>query len=225
MSENLRIVISETWLSKKPQPLGAFISALCTFFLALVSLIYWQDLFNAQSWMPATSRTVFEQHELWRAWTSLFIHADEQHLFSNSFLFFILGTFLGGHFGYFIFPILAFISGGLINLFVISTMPPNVQLIGASGVVYWLGGTWLILYFLLDRKRSLYQRALRSIGVSILLFVPAESFDPSISYLSHAVGFFSGVCSGAVYYFVRRRTFLAAEVKEILVEEPLPEEP
>ncbi len=224
-SQEEHVVIRQTWLSKKPQPLGAFVSALCTFSLALISLFYWRDLFRAQSWMPASGQNVFEHHEIWRAWTTVFIHADEKHLFSNSFLFFILGAFLCGHFGFLFFPTLALIAGGLINLFVLARMNPEVQLIGASGVVYWMGGAWLILYFLLDRQRSHYQRALRSIGVGLLLFVPAEAFDPSISYLTHTVGFFFGVMSGALYYFIRRQTFLAAEVKEILIEEPLPEAP
>lgn len=223
MDNEVKVVIRETWLSKKPRPLGAFVSALCTFLLALLSLFYWRDFFQAQSWMPASGQAIFDHHEIWRSWTSLFVHSDEGHLFSNSFLFFILGTFLAGHFGYFIFPTLALFIGGLINLFVLTKMPPEVQLIGASGVVYWMGGIWLILYFLLDRQRRVYQRALRTIGVGLLLFVPAEAFDPSISYLSHTAGFTTGIFSGMLYYFIRRRTFQAAEVREILVEEPLPE--
>ena len=213
-------VIKETWLSQKPNPLGAFTSAVVTFTLALVSLIYWRDFFHAQSWMPASGKTVFENHEFWRAWTSLFIHADEKHLFSNSFLFFILGSFLIGYFGYLLFPILGLFIGGLVNLFVLSRLPADVQLIGASGVVYWMGGTWLILYFLLDTKRSLYQRSLRSVGVALLLFVPAEAFDPSISYLSHSAGFFAGLVSGGLYYLFQSKKFLSAVVKELAVEEP-----
>ena len=222
-SSEQQVVIRATWLSLKPHPLSAFVSALCTFTLALISLIYWKDIFNAQSWMPASGKAIFENHEFWRAWSSLFIHSDEAHLFSNSFLFFILGTFLAGHFGYFIFPILALFVGGLVNLFVIAGMPAEIKLIGASGIVFWMGGTWLILYFFLDRQRSLYQRAIRSIGVGLLLFVPAEAFNPSISYMSHWVGFLAGVISGALYFLIFRHKFRAAEVKEIIIEEPLPD--
>ncbi len=221
-------IIKETWLSKKPAPLSAFISALFTFLLALISLIYWRDLLHAQRWMTASNQAVFEHHEVWRAWTCLFIHADEKHLFSNSFLFFILGTFLGGHFGILIFPVLALFMGGLVNLIVLAQMPLEVQLLGASGIVYWMGGAWLILYFLLERKRTLFQRALRAIGVGLLLFIPAEAFDPSISYLSHSLGFFTGVFSGLIFYLTQRKMFLAAEVKEVFIdepEEPLPDLP
>lgn len=228
MSDEPKYIITGTWLSKKPAPLSAFISAVCTFLLALISLIYWRDSLHAQSWMTASNQAVFEHLEVWRAWTALFIHADEKHLFSNSFLFFILGTFLGGHFGILVFPTLALIMGGLINLIVLAKMPPDVQLLGASGVVYWMGGTWLILYFLLDRKRTVFQRGIRAIGVGLLLFVPAEAFDPSISYLSHSIGFSSGLFCGLIYYALHRPLFLAAEVKELFKEEPeepLPELP
>ncbi len=221
-------IIKETWLSKKPAPLSAFISALCTFFLAFISLIYWRDLFHASTWMTASNHAVFDQHEIWRAWTALFIHADEKHLFSNSFLFFILGTFLGGYFGALLFPGLAFLMGGLINLVVLAKMPPEAQLLGASGIVYWMGGAWLSLYFMLDSKRTYFQRALRAMGVGLLLFLPAEAFDPSISYFSHWIGFLSGVSCGLIFYFLKRRTFLSAEMKELFIdepEEPLPELP
>jgi rhomboid protease GluP len=212
--------VLNTWLSRRPGPWAPVISAAATLSLAVLSIIYWKDIGSALSWMPATREAVFEQHAIWRAWSALFAHADGKHLLSNSFLFFILGSFLTGYFGSFMFPFLAFIMGGVVNLIVLPGMSPTTQLLGASGVVFWMGGAWLSLYILLDQKRSLYQRGLRAAGVALLLFFPAEAFDPHISYGSHFWGFALGLLSGATFYLYHRKKFLAAIDYELIVEAP-----
>lgn len=214
-----REVIRETWLSRKPHSSASIVAAMMTLLLALGSLFYLQNMGNLAAWMPASHQLVFDQHQFWRLWTTLLAHADEKHLLSNSFMFFILGYFLNGYFHFFVFPLMALFIGGLANLIVLWGMPAPVHLIGASGVVFWMGGTWLTLYFLLDRKRSFYQRSLRTIGVAVLLFVPAEAFDPNISYRTHFVGFALGLAFGLIYYLANRRKFLAAEVRELVVDE------
>src|SRR5690606_26204612 len=107
--------------------------------------------------------------EYWKLWTTLFVHADIGHALSNAFLFFILGFFLYGYYGIRVFPLAALFWGGITNLFVLLQYESDIHLIGASGVVYWMGGFWLTLYFLLNRKLSLFPRALRTIGVGLIL--------------------------------------------------------
>jgi rhomboid protease GluP len=213
-------VVRENWLTRKLDSTAVTATAAATLALLVGSLMFWGGSWAADLWMSATRAQVFEQHQWWRAWTTLFVHADARHLVSNSLLFFIVGIFLNGYFGAIVFPIGAFLMGGFTNLIVLHGMRAQTELIGVSGVVFWMGGCWLVLYFLIDRRRSLTQRALRALGVAILLFMPAEAFDPSISYVSHLVGFILGVLSGAVYYIARRPKILAAEVRETIIEEP-----
>jgi len=212
-------IIRKTLLSKRPDPLGSFAMALATVVVTLLSIMSWQNWLGAQFWMPASKETVYNLHEYWRAWTSLFVHGDGKHLLSNLFLFFILGSFLTGYFG--IFPVLgaALFMGGLTNLLVLTLMPSTTYLIGLSGVVFWMGGAWLILYFLIDRQRSLVQRFLRAMGVALVIFMPAEAFDPSVSYKSHFVGFALGVLAGVLYFVYFKKSLRAEEVREIVVEE------
>jgi rhomboid protease GluP len=212
--------VLSTWLSRKPDRWAPVVAAASTFVLALLSFVYWQNIGSALTWMPATREAVFQDHAVWRAWSAIFAHADGKHLLSNSFLFFILGSFLTGYFGVFMFPFLAILMGGLTNLIVLPGMPATTQLMGASGVVFWMGGAWLSLYFLLDEKRSIYQRSLRATGVSLVLFFPAEAFDPQVSYGAHFWGFVLGVLSGVLYYFYHRKKLQAAVVREIVVEDP-----
>src|SRR6266404_6300352 len=106
------IVIRENWLTRKIDSRAAVIAAFLTLALLFGGLVYWSDKWNADSWMAASRLAVYGNHEWWRAWTTLFVHADAKHLLSNSLLFFILGSFLFGYFGWIAFPILAFAAGG-----------------------------------------------------------------------------------------------------------------
>ncbi len=211
-------VVRRTWLSQKLDQIGVLSSAVATLFLVLGSFAYLKNFANAREWMPASFNQVFINHEYWRAWSTLFAHADIKHVLSNSFLFFILGSFLAGHFGLFIFPLLAFVMGGVTNLLVLQDMNVTTHLIGASGIVFWLGGFWLTLYLLLDTRRTLTQRMFRSVGVGLLLFMPSEAFDPSISYEAHFTGFLLGVLCGLIYYRYKKSDFKSAEVSETIYE-------
>ena len=219
MTAQIHTIIRENWLTRKVDSSAAAMATLATLALLFGGLVYWNNTWQAEQWMSATPQAVLGRHELWRAWTTLFVHADARHLLSNSLLFFILGLFLNGYFGIFVFPVLAFFMGGLTNLIVLRQMPEATELIGVSGVVFWMGGFWLVLYFMIDRRKSILQRALRAMGVGLALFMPAEAFDPSISYSSHLFGFFSGVICAGIYFIFKRHKFRSAEVSEMIVDE------
>ena len=223
-------IIRETWLSKKPQMSALFVATVSTFVLALFSLFHEINLFGLHDWMEASREAVFNKHEYWRLFTTIFAHADAGHLLSNSLLFFILGFFLYGYFGAWLFPVAAILGGALTNYIVLPTYDADIRLIGASGVVYWMGGAWLVLYFFLSKQKNLTQRIIRSLGVAIMLFMPAETFEPNVSYRTHLVGFLVGMGSGLIQYLTYRSVYLAAEVRDWVVEEPdvdfeSPEEP
>lgn len=218
MDMTTHTVIRATWLSRKLDAAAPQLAGAVALLLWVGAMLYWTDQGHAAQWMAATRAQVFEQRQWWRAWTTLFVHADIRHLLSNSLLFFVLGTFVNGYFGPLIFPLMAFAMGGITNLWVLNNMRADTELIGVSGVVFWLGAFWLILYFVLDRRRTWVQRFLRAGGVGLGLFMPAEAFDPSISYASHLVGFVSGLFCGAIYFFCLRRRLRAAEVIEIVNE-------
>ncbi|WP_413943377.1 rhomboid family intramembrane serine protease [Bdellovibrio sp. HCB-162] len=212
-------VVRATWLTRKPNGRAWFAAAWSLFALILGSVFYWQNLFQSSKWMSASGFSVFSQHQYWRLWTTLFAHADTGHLVSNSLLFSIFGYFLAGYFGLFTFPFLAFALGGVTNAIVLSSYNPEVYLIGVSGVVYWMGGMWLVLYLLIDQQRTVMQRILRSVGVALAVFMPSAAFDPQVSYRAHLVGFILGVVSGAIYYWFNRGKFKAAIVSEVFFEE------
>jgi rhomboid protease GluP len=160
--------------------------------------------------IPASAELVFAKGEIWRAWTTLFVHADWAHLLSNLVLFVPFAYALMSYFGLGFFPLAGFAVGGLVNLAVLRTMPPETLLVGVSGVVYWMGAAWVTLGFLVDRRRKTSIRAVKALGVSLILFAP-ELYRPEVSYLSHLLGYVSGVACAFAYYLARRPEFRSAE--------------
>ena len=213
-------VIRSTWLTRRPHSRAGIVAAWTVFFMLVGSVFYWRDFFHASVWMPASYESVFTKGEYWRLWTTLFAHADMGHLLSNSFLLFIMGYFLSGYYGVIVFPLAAIFCGGITNAIVLQSYRPEVNLIGVSGVVYWMGAAWLLLYLFIDKQRNYTQRTLRSVGVALGVFMPSTAFDPQVSYRAHFVGFVVGLIFAAIYYRMKRDQFNAAIVTELLPEEP-----
>lgn len=216
----IRTYIKENWLTKKPKRDGLLptLSLMCL--LLITSFIFNNDYFNAPVWMPASLHAVFVKKEWWRAWTTLFAHADISHIISNLLLFFPFSYYLIGYFGYFFFPVFGFFVGGLVNLIVLQTMPDQALLIGVSCVVNWMGGAWLALSWLVDRRESKIRRLAKIIAVTIVLFIP-DSFKPEISYLSHFLGYFSGMISSVIFYQLHKKSILREEVIGTTIELPI----
>lgn len=211
-------VVAATWLSREPRRQALAQTAATLLALVLGCTVYWTNWLGAGEWMSASAGDVFARHQYWRLWTTLFAHGDLKHLLSNTLLFYVLGYFLNAYFGGKVFPLAAFMMGGLINAFALRTYAPDTNLIGASGVVFWMGGAWLALYTLINTKLSLGQRTMRAIGVTLALFFPAEAFDPQVSYRTHMIGLALGIAWGLIYYYWRRQEFRAAEVLQTIAE-------
>jgi rhomboid protease GluP len=189
--------------------------------LALASFVFWSDLGHAGEWMTGVPEKVFHGREYWRPWTALLAHADPGHLLSNCVLFFAFAYLLYGHFGPVAFPLAPFLLGGVTNLIVLTTLPAQAELLGVSGVVYWMGGAWLTLYSLLETRDRRSVRFLKAMGVGVVLFIP-ETIRVEVSYLSHFVGFVLGVAWALVHYRLNRARYRRAEVIEVRLEEPVP---
>lgn len=202
MTETI-IKMSQNFLTKKPERNALNSTLLLILVLLYSSFAYLNGLFNADEWMHASGAAVFQNGQYWRAWTALFAHGDFGHIASNLFLFIPFAYFLTGYFGYIFFPFFGFLAGGFINLLVLKTMPPEVGLVGVSGVVYWMGAAWMTLSFFIERRESNGRNLVKIIGISAILFVP-DSFKKEVSYLSHFLGYFLGILSGALYYLVNR---------------------
>lgn len=210
--------MKENWLTLKPRYPALFGVVVLTLLVFSLTLLDWSnsELFSPP--LKASWNNVFVQHQYYLLWTSLFIHADGSHLFSNMILFVPLLYLLSSYFGSWLWPFYAVFVGGVINAIVLYTLPPDVTLIGISGVDNWLGAVWLCLFFLIDRRESKRRRFAITFFITLVLFVP-DTYKPGISYLSHFVGFLLGICSGLLFYAVHKSKFHKVEVFENILEE------
>ena len=213
-----------TRLSLKPSPLSSTVTLASAVVVTFVTLLGWYFP-SFGNLLPVSGQDFFEYGNWWRPWSACFAHADVGHLLSNLVLFVILGRFLSGHFGYWLFPFWAFVVGGLANLIVLGSYPPEVNVLGASGVVNVLGGIWLALYFLISRQYRMPGRIVRTLGVALLLFAPQE-FRPEVAERVHVAGLFFGLIFGAGWFFVFKKQIRAYEVwEEIPPDDPEDELP
>jgi rhomboid protease GluP len=92
-------------------------------------------------------------------------------------------------------------------------MPSQVSLVGASGVVHFVGAMWVTLHVLTDHREGLRARFGSALFLMLMLFIPGD-YRPNISYMGHAMGFVLGVLTGLVYYRLNREKFKTLEVYE-----------
>lgn len=212
------ILIKQNWFTRKPNTQAVNLTLLLALLLFGAGFSYLSDWFAATNWMAATPDLVFQQHQYWRAWTTLFAHGDLAHLFNNALLFVPLSCLLIAYFDLWFFPFFGFLMGGLINLIVLKTMPAQTALIGISGLVYWMGAAWFTLFILIDRRKNFKYKFANVLFLTLMLFVP-ETYKPQISYLSHFIGFMFGIAAAGALFLINRRKYDKAEVKEYIYDE------
>jgi rhomboid protease GluP len=191
-----------------------FILTLCF----ILSLFYWDSSSPISNYLSASHDQVFVNGEYWRLFTTSFVHGDIEHLLSNSLMLFILTYFVTSFYGSFISLGLGFIMGIAINYFVISQYETNTTLVGASGVIYYLWGFWLVLYLCISKHMHLISRFLRIGGIFFILLVPT-TYSPSTSYLAHYIGFGVGFITGLIYYLFYNKKIATFEFWEYRVVE------
>lgn len=140
----------------------------------------------------ATHRLVFQEGEWWRLLTSPFVHADLVHFLANSMLFLVFATLLNNYFGRWAFPVLSLLGAAATQGFAQLTYPLDVKLVGASGMVYLMAGMWLVYFAKHSSYLPMAQRVMRVLAFSLMVLFPT-SFEPQVSYRSHAIGFVLGV--------------------------------
>jgi rhomboid protease GluP len=153
---------------------------------------------------------VFVHDEYWRLVTAIGAHADFRHFLGNGVVFAILSFLLYGYFGARVYPVLCWGLGSVVTGLALKTYPPQISLLGASGVVYLMAGFWLTQYLLIERRLLLRKRVLRAAGFGLLVLAPTV-WDPSVSYRTHAIGLAVGVVFGAIYFSRKKEEFRKAE--------------
>lgn len=176
----------------------------------VASLYYWTPT-GAEA-LGASFIKVIKEGEYWRLMSATFAHGDLDHLLSNSLMLLFLSYFVYSFYGLGVF-VLSFFMGSFINLATIYYLGGDSTLVGASGVVYLLWGFWLALYVAIQKNLSVPSRLLRVGAIFLVLLIPT-TYSPSTSYFAHYFGFFLGVISAIIYYFLSPKRPSKEEIED-----------
>lgn len=191
--KEMRPYLEEHPLSRAIDPAHALWAFLLLLVCSVLSFWSWEPG-NANR-LSASSELVFGQHEYFRLFLSPFLHADIVHLLANAGLFFVFGVLLRNYFGRMTFPFLSLIGAWATEALALLTYDPNVRLIGASGMVYFMAGLWIILFFRYADYLSILHRLMRSAAFILVVLLPSQ-IEANVSYRSHAIGFALGAFLG-----------------------------
>ncbi|GAB4024681.1 MAG: hypothetical protein Fur0010_27890 [Bdellovibrio sp.] len=160
----------------------------------------------------------FHEKEYWRALSSLFAHANFQHLLSNLFMLAPLSFFLSKYHGAKTTWIASLIGGVLTNLIVITFYNDQTRLLGISGIVFFMWGMWLALYIFIEKRESLIRRIMKASMIYLVLLIPGE-FNPQVSYLAHFVGNMMGLIFGGLVYLLNNKFYRSHDRWKIIFDD------
>lgn len=138
--------------------------------------------------------SVITDKEYYRLFSSIFLHYDINHLFSNMILLFFLGRIIEkyiGHIVYFIVYILSGVVGNMISgLWDVMTKQYSIS-VGASGAVFGLTGVLLVL--VVFHKGKLEQIKWQGVVLMIILSVYNGFVVDNINNAAHIGGLITGI--------------------------------
>ncbi len=165
------------------------INVLLYFFFSLA----FEDLFYQ---LVQINSKIFVELEIWRLFTSMFLHGDIMHLFSNMIALLLFGTYVELNFSKFEFLLIYVLSGLIGNMFSLYLLLFNVISLGASGAIFGLIGATLSL-LIVERDTPLIM-----LGLFYVFYFVFSSFSPGINYFAHIFGLLGGFLMG---YILKRK--------------------
>jgi membrane associated rhomboid family serine protease len=146
---------------------------------------------------------VFLAQRPWTIITAMFVHYNFWHIFGNMLVLFFFGRALYQMVGQNRFLLVYFIGGIVGNIvFILLNLDRNVLVVGASGAIYAITGTLVVLVPKL--RVYVFFIAPMPLWVVIVFFFILWSFIfPGVAWQAHLGGIATGALAG--YIFRRRR--------------------
>ena len=191
-----------TAFQKPPSPGSGMLGMVVATMMLLLSTASWNGAIKEP--LAATFSDLKTPHLWWHFVTALFAHGDIDHWMHNAPPFLFFAWLLRGYFGRLAFPLLAFLGGIISNIWTVWLYGDATRLVGASGMVYSMVASWLVLYVTFDKTRNHSHRIMRAVGFALILFFP-KTFEPRVSYSAHLTGFAFGAVGALILIPVFRR--------------------
>ncbi len=144
-------------------------------------------------WGAMSTPLVLLDHQYWRMFTSLFLHAGIIHILFNMWALWLVGGFLESALGRGKFLVVYFISGFAGSALVLLTLSPN-PVVGASGAIFGLFGA-LAVHAFFNRGDFQSQAFLRQILFIIVLNLVFTFALGGISWQAHIGGLIGGAAT------------------------------
>ena len=151
---------------------------------------------------------IIDRHDYYRILTSLFLHANPQHIWGNMIFLAALGDMLErsiGHGRFFTIYMLAGIGGNLLSMGRELVTGQFCSTVGASGAVFGLIGALLLL---ICRNNGTYgEVSLRRMILALVYLFYSGMQSETTNNAAHLGGFVVGFIVMAVFYCVERRKY------------------
>ncbi|MFW9990373.1 MAG: rhomboid family intramembrane serine protease [Candidatus Odinarchaeota archaeon] len=147
------------------------------------------------------NRKIIYEYQIWRLLSSIFLHADPIHLFSNMFALLLFGATVENNkiISKIQFLIIYFISGLIGNLFSLLLLELDSISLGASGAIFGLIGTAFIMVTTDDPSLIFF-------ALFYIVFFLVTSLVEGINFWAHIFGLLGGISFGYLFYTRKRKS-------------------
>lgn len=145
-----------------------------------------------------TPESLFEDHQVYRLFTSMFMHSGISHLVNNMIVLYFIGGTLEKYIGrvrYLIIYLLSGLLGGLISQIYYMAMAENVICVGASGAIFGAVGAMLTVVVVNHGRveNFTFPRLIIYVVLSIYLGFMSQGVSLSAHLGGLATGFFTAL--------------------------------
>lgn len=145
-----------------------------------------------------TPESLFEDHQVYRLFTSMFMHSGISHLVNNKIVLYFIGGTLEKYIGrvrYLIIYLLSGLLGGLISQIYYMAMAENVICVGASGAIFGAVGAMLTVVVVNHGRveNFTFPRLIIYVVLSIYLGFTSQGVSLSAHLGGLATGFFTAL--------------------------------
>jgi rhomboid protease GluP len=175
---------------------GAVTLILCVINIAiflLEELSGGSDVPNVAIRFGAMYRPLIRNGEWWRLLTSMFVHFNISHIFTNMISLVLIGTTLEaqcGHVRFLVFYVTGGLAGNLLSFFAAGDAKANVVTAGASGAVFAILGAYLALAIIW--RRNYMARGNLVLAFAAVGYMFIRSMGADVDTLAHLGGLLAG---------------------------------
>ncbi len=152
--------------------------------------------------------------DYYRIITSMFLHSDLEHLFSNMLALFFVGANVEhdiGHIPYVILYFLSGIAGNLVSTYYDCLTGQFIPAIGASGAVFGVVGAVVVIVFFGRKKLRKGSNLMLRLGLMIALSVYSGFTADNIDNAAHIGGLIGGILITLIITIAGRKNYTMEE--------------